>query len=296
VTCHQPGFGGDHGIGCVACHSATGNLADRDGLLTVSLAEPVSGPFADPLPTPAHGSRAYGLLTSPVLCGTCHEVTGPDLFHETTLTEYESSRVAALGTGCANCHMAEVAPGPIATGETNTRPRTDHSFVGMDPPWGATRDVASTAASRTRALLRAGLALTAARAGSGVDISLTNGAGHAVPTGIAFLRGIWVDIEWTGAGGRKAWSRGVIDLGSQPTSNGSPVPLITEADAVESRVLASGATRSVHVEPPASLALPADAVVTLRARAVREEVLDALGLSSRAAEVPTHAVSVVHVR
>jgi hypothetical protein len=60
-------------------------------------------------------------------------------------------------------------------------------------------------------------------------------------------------------------------------------------------VLAPGATMSVHVEPPTSLVPPIRAVVTLRARAVRPEVLDALGLAGRAAEVPTHEVAVVRL-
>jgi hypothetical protein len=84
-------------------------------------------------------------------------------------------------------------------------------------------------------------------------------------------------------------------LGSRPTLKGAPVPLITEADAVVSNVLAAGATHTVHVEPPPSLAPPVRAIVTLRARAVRADALDALGLASLAAEVPTHEVAEVQV-
>jgi hypothetical protein len=295
VTCHEPGFGGDHGIGCVSCHSATGNLATRDGLLSVDPSGPVSGPFADPLATPAHGSRTYGFLESPELCGTCHELTGPRLFHETTLSEFDASGVVASGASCATCHMPEIESGPIALGETQARVRKDHSFVGVDPPWGATPDVAARAASRTLALLRAGIGLTATRAGAGLDIALVNRAGHAVPTGIVFLRGVWVDVELTGSDGKTVELSAIVDLGSQPTSNGMPVALVTEADAVKSRGLAPGETRTVHVEPPSTLAPPFHAVVTLRARAVRSDVLDALGLGERAIEVPTHEVLVVRV-
>jgi hypothetical protein len=295
VTCHQPGFGGDHGIGCVACHSATGNIATRDGLLTVDLEAPVSGPFADPISTPAHGSRTYGFLTSPQLCGTCHEVTGPRLFHETTVDEFDDSIASGRGTGCVSCHMPDVASGPIALGEENTRPRKDHSFVGIDPPWGAAQGIAQMAASRTLALLRSGLGVVAARSGEGLEITVANVAGHAVPTGITILRSIWVDVEWTGKGGETAITPSVIVLGSQPTLKGAPVALITEADAVASHVLAPGATTTAHVDAPPSLALPVSAVVKLRARAVRTDVLDALGLASLGGEVPTHEVAVVTV-
>jgi hypothetical protein len=99
----------------------------------------------------------------------------------------------------------------------------------------------------------------------------------------------------TDANGKSAELPGVIELGSQPTRSGAPVALITGADAVEPRVLAPGATRSVHVDTPQSLVPPVRAVVTLRARAVRPEVLNALGLAERGAEVPTHEVAVVRV-
>jgi Cytochrome c554 and c-prime len=297
VGCHQPGYGGDHGIGCVACHSATGNEATRDGLLTVDLEAPISGPFGDPLSTPAHGSRAYGFLESPDLCGTCHELTGPNLLHETTLDEYETSPAAAAGSVCATCHMPPTSPDPIAEGETNVRARSDHSFVGVDPPWGATATEHELAAGRTLGLLRLGLRLRATRApvGSGIEVSLTNQAGHSVPTGATSLRSLWVDVAFTAADGTSASPSRAIALGSQPTLDGSPVALITEADAVEPHELAPGATMTVNVAPPSSLPQPAWAVVTLEARAIRAEVLDALGLTALSSEVPTHEVAVVRV-
>ena len=36
VDCHAPAHGGDDGIGCVSCHAAVGNTAERDGLLRIS--------------------------------------------------------------------------------------------------------------------------------------------------------------------------------------------------------------------------------------------------------------------
>jgi hypothetical protein len=298
-TCHQPGFGGDHGIGCVACHAATGNLADRDGLLTVDVGAPVDGPFVDPQPTSAHGSTASGFLESPQLCGTCHEVTGPGLFHETTLDEYAAyapdGSAAATGGGCAGCHMPPTDPGPIALGQTNTRPRADHSFVGVDPPWGASAEVAASAAAATLQLLQSALGLAATRSGDGFDVTLTNRAGHAVPTGITFVRGFWVDVELTGADGTSAALPSVVTLGSQPTEDGAPVALITQADAVVPHSIGPGATLTFHVDVPPSVTPPVTARMTLRAAAIRPEVLDALGLERVAAEVPTHEIASVVV-
>jgi len=297
VACHQPGYGGDHGIGCVSCHAATGNLADRDGLLTVDVTAPVSGPFSAALPTPAHGSQAYGFLESADLCGTCHEVTGPGLFHETTLDEYSASSAATAGAVCATCHMPALSQGPIAVGLTNKRTRTDHSFVGVDPPWAASAIDQQTAAHRTLELLRLGLTLTAVAAhdGQGIDVSLTNSAGHATPTGVAFLRDIWVDVDFIGSDGTTASVPSVLELGAQPTRSGQPVALITQADAIESHALAAGATISVHVVAGPTVSSPIRAVITLRARAVRPAVLEALALEDAGTEVPTHEVAVVRI-
>jgi hypothetical protein len=295
VSCHEPGYGGDPGIGCVACHSATGNLANRDGLLVVDTTRPISGPFTNPVPTPAHGSEAYGFLESPDLCGTCHQVTGPNLFREPTLSEFESSPAASGGATCATCHMPALASAPVAVGSSVSRARASHAFVGVDPPWGASPDVASAAAEATLALFRSGLVLTVGRSGDGLSVTLTNSAGHAVPTGVAFVRSVWVDVAFANAESKTASVHSVLTLGAQPTHDGAPVALVTEADAVSDHVLEPGASRTVEVAPPAALAPPVSAVVTLRARAVREEVLDALGLAALGAEVPTHEVAVVNL-
>jgi len=83
----------------------------------------------------------------------------------------------------------------------------------------------------------------------------------------------------------------VIELGSRPTKNGAPVALMTDADAFERRVLLPDSEIAVHVERPAGLSAPVRATATLRAQAVRPEILDALLLGARASEVPTHVLA-----
>ncbi len=294
VSCHAPGHGGDDGIGCVACHSAIGNTAERDGRLVVDVGAPINGPFADPRATPAHGSRAYDLLGSPILCGTCHEVTGPNLFTEPTLTEHRASPAARAGAGCASCHMPELDPAPIAVGVDVVRRRVDHGFVGLDPPWGAPPAEATRAAERSRALLASALTIDAHAAGDGVDVSVSTGlAGHAIPTGASFLRRIWIDVDFHGASGVVVTAPGVLELGARATRGGVAVALVTDADAVERRALEPGESRSFHVAAPISGFT--QAVVRLRARAITEEALAALGLTDRAGEVPVLEALTVEV-
>jgi hypothetical protein len=247
--CHAPSHGDDEAIGCVSCHSAIGNHGERDGLLTVDLAAPISGPFADAEPTPAHASRVYGFLPSESLCGTCHEITGPNLVREPTLTEFRASPQAAAGQTCIDCHAPRREVRPLVP-DGRLRPTRSHRFSGFDAE-----------------LLASALALRAERRGEILEVVLTNtGAGHSVPTGAAFLRDIWVDVEVDGM----VIAPSILRIGDQPTHAGVPVPLLTRADAVRIGSLAPGA------EVRASIAAPPGATVILRARPARIEVLQAL--------------------
>jgi hypothetical protein len=262
IDCHQPGHGGDVGVGCVTCHAATGNTGERDGRLRVDLELPLAGPRGEGT-NGAHAIRATGFLTSPSLCGTCHEVTSPGLLDEPTLTEYRESDLAAAGVSCATCHM----------------PEGEHRFVGIDPAWGQNEETRARAVEDARALMDEALALSARVEGDELSITVENvGAGHSVPTGAAFLRDVWVDVSFDGVETR------VHSFGAQPTRGGAPVALLTDADAITHRSLAAGEAREERVP------IPVDAdeiVVTLRLRAIGWEVLDALGLQTRQSEVPT---------
>jgi len=284
--CHAPGHGGDDGIGCTACHAAIGNHAERDGMLAVDETMPMAGPWADTEPTPAHASRSGAFLATDGLCGTCHEVTGPGLLVEPTLTEFRASPQAAIGQSCIDCHMpVDEAPRPVTADGTRERPVRSHRFVGFDPPWGAPPDEAARAAARTRTLLAAALVLsTEAREGA-IDVSVENqGAGHSVPTGASFLRDLWVDLERDGV----LVSERVLTIGDRPTHAGEPVALLTQADDVVHGSLAPG--QAAHALVPVDG--PVD--VVLRGRALRADVLETLGLGARADELPIHEIARVH--
>ena len=296
VRCHAPSHAqllgdadAEASVTCLTCHAAVGNRGERDGLLIVDPSAPIGGPHGDAEPTPAHASRASALLGSPSLCGTCHEVTGPDVFVERTLSEHRVAAPDPNDPTCATCHLPRLDDGPIALDARTPRVRRDHGFVGLDPPWGADDATRARAATEATALLASALSLEVIREGDSIEVRLTNvGARHAVPTGVAFLRDVWIDVE---VEGHETVAR-VIELGDQPTREGRAVPLITEADDVIERRLAYGETRTQRVELPSG----APATVRLRARAFREEVLVALDLQHRADEVPTLEVTSVEVR
>lgn len=230
VACHAPAFGEDRVIGCVACHAAIGNQGEANGALVVKPA----GPLSARTPTHApHQVEARSFLTSDSLCGTCHEVHGPGLLDEPTLTEFRNSP-AAGGEGCLQCHGA-----------------TGHELQGFS-------------------LMSRALTLSATNGA----VTLTNtGAGHAVPTGIAAVRDVWVDVIAVDGDGREVVVERVLTLGARLTRAGAEVALMTDADHLESRALAPGETRRWPV--PAGLRVRR---AVLKALPVRAEALEALGL------------------
>lgn len=280
LACHAPGHGGDDAIGCVSCHAAVGNRGEQNAALVVDLDAPLAGPFAATEPTAAHQTTTRALLASPVLCGTCHEVRGPGLLDEPTLSEYRASAQAREGRSCVDCHMRELNRAAIAVGATEARPRREHRFAGVDPAWGATPDEQARATTEAQALLASALSLSARWIdATHAEIRLDNvGAGHDVPTGAAFLRDIWVDARVVDAAERARDLPRVIELGARMLHGDREVTLPTDADRIEARGLASGDHRSVVIELPGGDVHGRRVEAVLRARAVRSDILESLGL------------------
>lgn len=255
--CHRPGFGEDPAVGCVACHAAVGNHGEYDGRLAVDLDAPLAGPLGAAIATDAHRSTRRALLGDASLCGSCHEVRGPELFVEETLSEH---RAAGGDEGCVDCHAPPVADRAWVEGGP-VRAATDHHYVGFTPREGGE--------AATLALLRRALELRV----EGDELLLHNrGAGHVVPTGVSFLRELWVEAD----------GEPILRLGATPTRAGEPVVLITDADAVEPGGLAPG--ESARAEVPEGTQ-----ILRLRGRAVRGEILDALALDGE--DWPIHEIA-----
>jgi hypothetical protein len=246
VACHSPGHGGDDVITCVSCHGAVGNRGTRNGALVVDLSQPLASAELS-VNNGAHVVRPRGLLTSASLCGTCHEVRGPGLLEETTHAEL----AATVGEdSCTSCHAAK-----------------GHRFQGVDPAWSGDEAAQALADQQATALWASGLALSATVSGDQLHVSLTNTSRHAIPTGFAVIRDVWVEVAQGGRAER------LIDLRARLERGGEKVALITDADQVRSGSLAVGetTTATVTVQPGAVR-------VALRARAVRDDVLAALGV------------------
>lgn len=258
LSCHAPGHAGEERITCVSCHGAVGNRGEKNGALVVDVEQPLSS-RAKSFTNAAHEVAPRGLLTNASLCGTCHEVHGPGLFDERTLTEF---RETGGEDSCLGCHEA-----------------AGHRFAGVDPAWGESAEVRAQADERARALWMKGLELSVVEGETDVVITVKNVTRHAVPTGVAMLRDVWVDVEVDGV------RREVMNLRAKTLRDGLEVPLITDAKEIVSGALEAGATRSVTAARPTR--------VVLRARAIRADVLQALAVDG--AEVTTHDLVVVEL-
>ncbi|MFO0548598.1 MAG: hypothetical protein U0271_09435 [Polyangiaceae bacterium] len=302
-ACHKPKHSPDEHVSCVSCHDALGNVEPRDGKLIVDLGRPPAGPLgSDGGP---HGARPAGFLADAELCLTCHEVTGPVHFVESTAAEYSAFRAGGGEESCIDCHMPALAEGPAADGGPSERSLRDHTFVGLRAAWGADEAARDERAEASRAMLERALTLTAESDNGALRVRFSNsGAGHAVPTGVAALRRIWVRIEFlderdvvlsaygdVDADGRVLHESPLV-LGVFGEGASGPVTLLVDATSMRSSTLSPGEARDATVPIPTGAM---KARVAILARAHTMESLDALGLSVRAPEVPTLVASPLSV-
>jgi len=260
--CHAPGHDGSDRIGCVTCHQAVGNRGTRDALLVVEPTAPIASPRPPTGPTP-HATRPGRFLAASELCATCHVLTGPEHFVESTWDEFLESPAAEAGLTCQSCHFPRVDG------------RGDHGLVSVTPPWGRGATLLAERREAAAALVAGALELTVEAESDGVTVRLTNArGGHSVPTGATLVRELWVEVRSADAGVPRA-----LTLVAEMTRDGVAVPLPTEADEVHPAALAPGASiaRTLSLTPPVE--------ATLYLRPVRADSAEALGLDPDAPEL-----------
>lgn len=155
------------GITCVVCHRINKNYNKASGRLALvegGLTAPIYGPTGNKeLARVLDNTHQYRVVTdpkkpgrqihkevkqfksisTPMFCGTCHDVTLFNGFRlEEAFSEYRTSPAAARGETCQDCHMGKVQGvasgyehGPAAiVGGVPTMPRklTNHFFAGPD--------------------------------------------------------------------------------------------------------------------------------------------------------------------
>ena len=225
---------GNDSVTCETCHSSvghhypTGNLSliwNTEGILT--------GPFND-VEQDSHVSEQSDFLTSPELCGSCHDVFNyPAIRIEEAFSEYTQSPAYLENTTCQDCHMSQT-PGvpsekplsPIAEisgmPPYPARPISSHRFVGPDyslldhfpypDDLEKSARVQAEQFERTEELLRNSIMIsdisvisnstpnsnTTSEEGTEHHFSVTLQsltAGHNVPTGFTSERQLWIEVS-----------------------------------------------------------------------------------------------------
>jgi hypothetical protein len=207
------------GVTCAFCHLVTDVRGDHNNPLVVADDGVLRGPFADPLPNPAHASQGSVLHDredprSSSLCGSCHDIVSPLGAHvERTYAEWQGSLFAkpVVGLQCSECHMNRRAG--TAASDAGARKVHDHGFPGVDvalEPFPAD-DPAEQ--ERQVALVQELLDDTVAAyvcvspptgdpdATALAVVTLENvAAGHRFPSGATADRRVWVELRaWRGA-------------------------------------------------------------------------------------------------
>lgn len=152
--------------------------------------------------------------------------------------------VALLGApSCASCHMPALERGPIADGASLDRPRRSHRVIGPTPPRDG--DLERYAAD-LRSLFAARVTLEVIGEGDALIVRLSNvGMGHALPTGVTFLRELRVELTVRDASGER--TEVVMVLGDRSMRGEEEVTLPTDADRVERRRVDPGEASEVRV-------------------------------------------------
>ena len=225
-------------VSCEVCHSAVthdnpvGNLS-----LRLTTTGEKYGPFDD-IALDGHDSLQNPFLSSPTLCGSCHDVFNfPGLRIEEAFSEYAMSPAAEMDVTCQDCHMSPIpgrkserTKGPIAVVEGEVYPDRElssHRFIGPDYslidnfPYPNDLDESATAQielkEQIHVLLQNSIQLSDLRRtqSNGEDVieldieSLVTG--HNVPTGFTSERQLWVSIEVRNQNGQLLYQSGDLD-------------------------------------------------------------------------------------
>ncbi|MDT8378547.1 MAG: multiheme c-type cytochrome [Desulfotignum sp.] len=226
------------GIQCDYCHSAVNleKMYNNGLVLEPGYGEDdpgtKRGPFEDAEPD-FHEAAYSPLHDSAEFCGTCHDVKhvtfGTDL--ETTYTEWKNSPYNSddpeKRITCQGCHMYQ-RPGVPATGSTDRpenpgssadysreRPHTyTHYFVGGNsgvPASFGDSEKPDMAKERLQHAAKLDLDLSNLdKKELGVTVSNT-GAGHSLPTGLADMRQMWLEIIILDKNGNRVFESGILD-------------------------------------------------------------------------------------
>ncbi len=203
-----------HGVSCDVCHSITDVIEPQNARMVLTPDGIKRGTIVDPVPTEAHESAYSALHESSDVCGSCHAVTTPrGALAEETFGEWAQSDAAREGKQCQDCHMPEYLG--RATPDAPMRELHRHTFVGVDVSLLAPEEFPGydTMRELTRVMLEssADVWMQINPQGGLIEVVIANLSGHALPSGAAAERQMWIEAIIRDAAGRVVFQSGTLD-------------------------------------------------------------------------------------
>lgn len=206
------------GVSCDFCHTVE---AVVEPVNVKNISEPGNvkrGPRGDG-ESPYHEVEFSEIHTDPAFCGACHNVVHPTSGTPVidTYDDWKEGPYAADGIRCQDCHMT---PGPGVTQNPGKS-----SFMGKDRDHVAThffpggsvffqeREGNEEQAAIAKQMLEAAAELeteiTATDDGHELLVRVKNvGAGHKIPTGVTYIRKIWLEVTAANESGEVVYQSG----------------------------------------------------------------------------------------
>jgi hypothetical protein len=274
------------GVSCDVCHQITAVRSSMNGGIVVSPDGTIHGPISDPMATNAHASVDSPLHRSGQVCVGCHSFVLPIAARPVTLenTSHEWQNEYLAGGGdqqCQDCHMP-TRQGQAAVGGP-TRTVHAHTFAAVDVALVDFPDRARQRALVDDLLSRAlGMTVAFEHDASGVvmaaNVTLTNHAGHAIPSGVSVERRVWVEMTLENVTtGAVVWSVGGLD------PNGDLM------DGLQGRTLDPNLWWLGTIAYDDDLSPPIVVTFSHRATRVEEHLLRPFGVETRRFVLPTLA-------
>lgn len=208
------------GVTCSVCHSMTKMIEPFNARATYKPDGTMRGGLQSPKANSFHESVYSPLHKTSEMCASCHAVVNPKGAPlEETYSEWLGSSFARGETPdgetktCQSCHMPQRNE---PTAQENGRVgRHDHTMVGVDVSLLPQEDFPGYFELRrkTEALLRGAAQMTARLRKSEpfLDVTITNLAGHALPSGATAERQMWLEVMVWDSQGRLVFESGTLD-------------------------------------------------------------------------------------
>lgn len=212
---------GKRGISCDFCHTVT-DIERTYNMGHVSGPGPVKyGPRGDGS-SPYHGVVHSVNHRAAKFCGSCHNVRHPvsDVAVIDTYDDWKSGPYAEQGISCQNCHMTPT-PG-VGTNPGKSSPiGLERENVAMHTFIGGSVSAQRSMGNEAQAQLAEEMLKSAARLQLESVVEKNNliltvhvdnvGAGHKIPTGVTYIRKMWLEVTVTDQKGQMLYSSGLVD-------------------------------------------------------------------------------------